>query len=57
MTESLTIVGLGGSLARHSRSLMALEVALDGAGEAGASTSLLDLRERSGRCEAGPSRT
>ena len=45
MTEPLTIVGLGGSLARNSRSLMALEVALDGAREAGAATSLLDLRE------------
>ena len=45
MTKTLTIVGLGGSLAQNSRSLMALEVALDGAGEAGAATSLLDLRE------------
>ena len=45
MTEPLTIVGLGGSLARNSRSLMALRIALDGASEAGAATTLLDLRE------------
>ena len=45
MTEPLTIVGLGGSLARTSRSLAALEVALDGAAKAGASTKLLNLRE------------
>ena len=31
MTEPLAIVGLGGSLARNSRSLAALRVALDGA--------------------------
>src|SRR3954447_9043176 len=43
--EQLTIVGLGGSLARSSRSLAALRVALDGAAEAGASTTLLNLRE------------
>jgi FMN reductase len=42
---SLTIVGLGGSLARSSRSRAALRVALDGAAEAGAETTLLDLRE------------
>ena len=45
MTQPLTIVGLGGSLARSSRSLAALRVALEGAAEAGASTQLLDLRE------------
>ncbi len=45
MTEPLTIVGLGGSLARTSRSLAALRIALDGAREAGAVTKLLDLRE------------
>ena len=45
MPESLTIVGLGGSLARVSRSLAAVQVALDGAADAGASTQLLDLRE------------
>ena len=45
MTGQLTIVGLGGSLARVSRSLAALRVALDGAAAAGATTTLLDLRE------------
>jgi FMN reductase len=45
MTQPLTMVGLGGSLARASRSLAALQVALDGAAEAGASTTLLNLRE------------
>ena len=45
MTEPLTIVGLGGSLARTSRSLAALRVALDGASEAGAATTVLSLRE------------
>jgi FMN reductase len=45
VTERLAIVGLGGSLARGSRSLAALRVALDGAAEAGAATTLLDLRE------------
>jgi len=45
VTERLAIVGLGGSLARTSRSLAALRVALDGAAEAGATTTLLDLRE------------
>lgn len=34
MTEQLKIVGLGGSLARNSRSLAAVPVALDGASEA-----------------------
>jgi FMN reductase len=41
----LTIVGLGGSLARTSRSLASLRVALEGAAQAGAATRLLDLRE------------
>ena len=45
MTEKLTIVGLGGSLAQTSRSLAALRIALDGAAGAGAATELLDLRE------------
>jgi FMN reductase len=45
VTQPLTIVGLRGSLARTSRSLAALQVALDGAEEAGASTKLLNLRE------------
>ena len=42
---SLTIVGLGGSLAATSRSRAALLVALEGAEQAGAATRLLDLRE------------
>jgi FMN reductase len=42
---TLTVVGLGGSLARVSRSRAALQVALAGAVEAGAETQLLDLRE------------
>lgn len=41
----LTIVGLGGSMARISRSRAALQVALQGAADAGARTELLDLRE------------
>ena len=45
MTTELLIVGLGGSLARVSRSRAALEVALEGAASAGAETALLDLRE------------
>ena len=45
MTEQLSIVGLGGSLARVSRSLAALRVALDGAAESGAATTVFDLRE------------
>jgi len=42
---SLRIVGLGGSLAKTSRSRAALSVALEGAADAGAETLLLDLRE------------
>ena len=44
MTSPLTIVGLGGSLRELSTSRAALRTALDGASEAGAKTSLLDLR-------------
>src|SRR6266446_1044451 len=44
MAKTLTIVGLGGSLARVSRSRAALQVALDGAAALGAETELLDLR-------------
>jgi FMN reductase len=44
MERMLTIVGLGGSVARTSRSRAALEVALEGAASAGAETRLLDLR-------------
>jgi FMN reductase len=43
--ERLTIVGLGGSLAKISRSRSALVTALEGAEAAGAGTELLDLRE------------
>jgi FMN reductase len=45
VTEALTIAGLGGSLAKNSKSRAALQVALDGAASAGANTPLLDLRE------------
>jgi FMN reductase len=40
----ISIVGLGGSLSPVSRSLAALEMALEGAEAAGASVRLLDLR-------------
>lgn len=45
MANRLTIVGLGGSLAQISRSRAALQVAFDGAANAGAETELLDLHE------------
>ena len=45
MATPITVIGLGGSLARVSRSRAALQVALDGAASAGARTQLLDLRE------------
>jgi FMN reductase len=45
MADVLNVVGLGGSLAEVSRSLAALRVALEGASEAGAATTLLNLRE------------
>jgi FMN reductase len=45
MARRLTIVGLGGSLARVSRSRAALRAALEGAEAAGAATELLDIRE------------
>jgi FMN reductase len=44
MPRTLRIVGLGGSIARVSRSRAALQVALEGASSAGAETELLDLR-------------
>jgi FMN reductase len=44
VTSPLTIVGLGGSLRELSTSRAALRTALEGASEAGAKTSLLDLR-------------
>ncbi len=45
MTTTLTIVGLGGSMAKVSRSRAALVATLDGAAGAGARTELLDIRE------------
>ena len=45
MAKTLRIVGLGGSLARSSKSRAALQRALKGAAGAGAETQLLDLRE------------
>jgi FMN reductase len=45
VSRTLTIVGLGGSLASVSRSRAALQLALEGAASAGAETTLLDLRE------------
>jgi FMN reductase len=45
MTKTLTIVGLGGSLAKVSRSRAALQLALEGAANAGAETELLDIRQ------------
>jgi FMN reductase len=44
MARTLTIVGLGGSLASVSKSRAALQVALEGAASAGAETRLLDIR-------------
>jgi FMN reductase len=45
MKDALTIVGLGGSTAKVSRSRAALTVSLEGAARAGARTELLDIRE------------
>jgi FMN reductase len=45
MATTLTIVGLGGSLASVSSSRSALQFALAGAASAGAETQLLDIRE------------
>ena len=43
--KAITVVGLGGSLSEASSSLAALTLALEGAAEAGAHTTLLDVRE------------
>jgi FMN reductase len=43
--NKLLVVGLGGSLAEHSTSRAALDIALEGANEAGARTEVLDIRE------------
>jgi FMN reductase len=45
MAKTLTIVGLGGSLANVSKSRAALQLALEGAATAGAETQLLDIRQ------------
>ena len=47
MKSQLSVVGLGGSLAKHSSSLAALKIALQGAEQAEAKTILLDIRELS----------
>jgi FMN reductase len=43
--ESLLVVGLGGSLGQHSTSYAALEIALEGAQEAGARSAILNIRD------------
>jgi FMN reductase len=43
-SESIRVVGLGGSLSKVSTSLAALKLALQGASDAGAQTALLDIR-------------
>lgn len=45
MSRTLTIVGLGGSVASSSKSLAALQAALKGAESAGATTQLLDIHQ------------
>src|SRR5438128_8942278 len=45
MTKTLTILGLGGSMAKVSSSRAALVQALGGAASAGAGTELLDIRD------------
>jgi FMN reductase len=45
LSEKIRVAGLGGSLAPVSTSLAALRIALEGAQEAGAETSLFDLKE------------
>lgn len=45
MKNRLTVVGLGGSLSKHSNSLAALKIALEGAAGAGAHTEVFDVRE------------
>src|SRR5271167_3054658 len=42
--SSIRVVGLGGSLSKVSTSLAALKLALQGASDAGAQTTLLDIR-------------
>jgi FMN reductase len=45
MSKTLSIVGLGGSVASNSKSRAALQAALAGAEHAGAATRLLDIRD------------
>jgi NAD(P)H-dependent FMN reductase len=45
MSKTLTVVGLGGSMAKISRSRAALRLALDGVADAGVNVELLDIRE------------
>lgn len=45
MRSQLLVVGLGRSLSKHSNSLAAVKVALEGAAETGARTELLVIRE------------
>jgi multimeric flavodoxin WrbA len=54
MTRRLEIVGIGGSVAAPSRSLAALELALDSARDAGAHTTLFDLHRASFRSTTRP---
>jgi NAD(P)H-dependent FMN reductase len=42
---AITIVALGGSLAKQSTSLAAVRIALEGASEAGAHIALYDVRQ------------
>lgn len=43
--KSIKVVGLGGSMKEGSASVRALQLALDGAAEGGAETSLLEIRQ------------
>ncbi len=45
MGKEMKVVGLGGSLAKRSTSLVCLKIALEGAEEAGAQTELFSVRE------------
>jgi FMN reductase len=45
MSESVSIVGLGGSMRAASTSLTSLEIALEGAAASGAKTTMLSIRE------------
>ena len=47
MKSQLSVAGLGGSMAKQSTSLAALKIALQGAEQVGAKTTLLDIRQLS----------